>query len=64
MSLAPHNPQVTEILICPKALQLTESCTTEASDILLKMKGNSFLPLYLTFLLGGTRRRGASGVKE
>lgn len=50
VSLAPHNPQVTEILIYPKALQLTESCSTEASDILLKMKGDSFPPLYLTFL--------------
>lgn len=64
MSLAPLNPQVTEILICPKALQLTESCSTETSDILLKMKGNSFPPLYLTFLLGGMRGRGVSRVKE
>lgn len=25
-----HNPPVTEILICPKALQLTESCFTDS----------------------------------
>lgn len=65
MSLAPHNPQVTEILICPKALQFTESCSTESSDILLPMKGNSFPPPYLTFLSGwGNAGRGLFRVKE
>lgn len=56
VSLAPHNPQVTEILICPKALQLTESCSTDASDILLKIKGKQLPPLYLTFHFWGRMR--------